>query len=55
MDALPELHDENHLTNRRWRLNNLYSIIDKDGHRIPFKLNWAQEALLDDLHDQNVF
>ena len=22
--------------------------------RVPFRLNWAQEALLDDLHDQNL-
>jgi hypothetical protein len=42
------------MKDRRWRLNNLYHIIDKDGRRIPFRLNWAQEALLDGLHHQNV-
>jgi hypothetical protein len=42
------------MTDRRWRLNNLYVIIDKDGRRIDFRLNWAQEELLDALHFQNV-
>jgi hypothetical protein len=54
MDAQPALQAETQLANRRWRLNNLYHIIDKDGRRIPFRLNWAQEALLDGLHHQNV-
>jgi hypothetical protein len=55
MDAQPELQTaQTQLANRRWRLNNLYAIIDKDGHRIPFRTNWAQEALLDGLHHQNI-
>jgi hypothetical protein len=28
-----------------WRLNNLYWIIDKEGKKSKFKLNWAQEKL----------
>lgn len=28
-----------------WRINNLYKIITKNGSRITFKLNWAQEKL----------
>ena len=28
-----------------WRLNNLYYIKDKQGKKIKFKMNWAQEAL----------
>ncbi len=28
-----------------WRLNNLYSIIDKNGDKSIFKFNWAQEEL----------
>jgi len=32
----------NYLPSKLWRLNNLYSIIDKVGDRIPFKLNAAQ-------------
>src|SRR6476661_1525646 len=40
--------------NRRWRLNNLYSCATKDGRLIPFRPNWAQEALLDELHECNL-
>jgi hypothetical protein len=27
---------------RCWRLDNLYSIVNKEGRVVPFKLNWAQ-------------
>jgi hypothetical protein len=55
MDELPALQAaKTQLANRRWRLANLYHIIDKDGRRAPFRPNWAQEALLDELHYQNV-
>ena len=37
-----------------WRLNNLYWITDKEGQRTQFKLNWAQEALLNELHEFNL-
>jgi hypothetical protein len=40
--------------NRRWRLTNLYSCATKDGRLIPFRPNWAQEALLDELHECNL-
>lgn len=33
------------LRNPLWRINNLYSVIDKEGKKCPFKLNWAQEDL----------
>lgn len=33
----------------RWRLNNLYTIKDKAGKAIPFRLNWAQQKFFDDL------
>jgi hypothetical protein len=33
------------LSDRAWRLNNLYSIKDKAGKKIAFKLNWAQRKL----------
>ena len=42
------------LSDPRWRLNNLYWITDKSGNRIQFKLNWAQESLLNDLHFCNL-
>lgn len=34
------------LLDKRKRLENLYYIIDKNGNEIPFKLNWAQDELL---------
>lgn len=38
----------------RWRLNNLYWIESKQGEVVPFRLNPAQERLLDDLWYLNV-
>jgi hypothetical protein len=37
-----------------WRLNNLYVITDKDGRRVDFSMNTAQEALFREMHNQNV-
>jgi len=37
----------------RWRLNNLYYIIDKNGQRVRFQMNWAQESLFTDMHYMN--
>ena len=42
------------LSDQKWRLNNLYYIIDKTGKRVKFKLNWAQEYLLDHLWYFNI-
>jgi len=33
------------LPSKLWRLNNLYTIIDKGGMRIPFKMNYAQHRV----------
>lgn len=33
------------LKDKRWRLENLYKIIDKKGNQVNFSLNWAQEEL----------
>jgi hypothetical protein len=38
----------------RWRLSNLYWIVDKEGRRTKFAMNWAQEALFDGMHYLNV-
>ena len=35
---------------RRWRLNNLYKIVDAQGVEIPFRMNAAQERLFDHMH-----
>ena len=42
------------LIDRYWRLNHLYSIIDKSGDKISFKLNWAQKELYNNLWYCNV-
>jgi len=39
---------------RKWRLNNLYTILDERGNEVPFRLNWAQEDLLDNMHDKSL-
>jgi hypothetical protein len=41
-------------SDRRWRLNNLYTIKDKRGIAVPFVMNAAQEQLYDQLHSLNV-
>lgn len=37
----------------RWRLNNLYHIKDEHGRRVPFRMNWAQEALYENMWYMN--
>lgn len=42
------------LQSRWWRLNNLYSIIDKDGNKITFRPNWAQVMFLENMWYCNI-
>ncbi|MDP6801124.1 MAG: terminase [SAR202 cluster bacterium] len=42
------------LADARWRLSNLYRIIDKEGQEILFRPNWAQLRLLEELWYLNV-
>lgn len=42
------------LSDRRWRLANLYWIQDELGRKVKFKPNWAQLAFLDAMHCLNV-
>lgn len=42
------------ILSQKWRLNNLYRIIDKDSNSIPFRLYAIQEKLLDNLHNRNL-
>lgn len=42
------------LSNRMWRLNNLYYIKNKEGQKQKFQLNWAQKEILDGLHTFNI-
>ena len=36
---------EEYLTSKLWRMNNLYTIIDKDGIRVPFIMNKSQHRV----------
>jgi hypothetical protein len=45
---------EERLLNARWRLSNLYYILDKNGHKVLFQPNWAQEELYDNLWYLNI-
>ena len=42
------------LSSKLWRLNNLYYIKDKNGAKIKFKLNWAQELYHANKHNRNI-
>ena len=38
---------------KAWRLNNLYTIQDKAGRTVPFRLNEVQQAFLDERHGRD--
>lgn len=42
------------LADPRWRLNNLYDIVDKKGRQVKFKMNWAQEELYSNIWNCNL-
>jgi len=42
------------ISDRMWRLSNLYKIKTKSGEILTFQPNWAQQALLEDLHYLNL-
>jgi len=42
------------LSDKHWRMNNLYRIVDKNGSSIPFKLNDVQKEVLAGLHNRNL-
>lgn len=54
MSAVAIRQAEELFSDRRWRLNNLYTIKDKAGRAVKFRMNAAQEQLLDQLHTLNV-
>lgn len=45
---------ETRLNDPFWRINNLYWIIDKNGNKILFQLNWAQKKLYQDMWYNNL-
>lgn len=42
------------IADQAWRLDNLYFITNKDGKKIPFRMNWAQKAFFDEIHCNNL-
>ncbi len=42
------------ISDQKWRLNNLYRIVDRDSNSIKFQLNKVQEDVLDNLHNRNI-
>ena len=46
--------DFTRIHDKKYRLNNLYRIIDKDGNDILYKMNPVQEATLDDAHYREI-
>lgn len=42
------------LADRNWRLCNLYWITDRDGNKIKFQPNWAQQRLMEEWHHRNI-
>lgn len=42
------------ISSKKWRLNNLYRIVDRNSNSIPFKLNRVQENVLDNIHTRNL-
>jgi hypothetical protein len=42
------------ILDKKWRLNNLYQIVNKDGDSIKFKLNSVQEDVYENLHNRNL-
>lgn len=56
MTSSPSRYDiaKERLSNAKWRINNLYYIVDKQGRKIKFNLNWAQEDLYNNMWYCNV-
>lgn len=52
IDVVSEL--EERLSDRAWRLDNLYYIVNEKGEVVRFKMNPAQRKLLSRLHDRNL-
>lgn len=52
IDVVSEL--EARLSDRTWRLNNLYHVVNKKGQVVRFQMNDAQVKLFDRLHDRNI-
>lgn len=45
---------ERNLLDQHWRLNNLYTIVNKDKKQVPFRPNWAQSHFFDNVRLRNL-
>jgi len=45
---------DSHLLSKRWRMNNLYMIVNKEGKEVLFRFNEVQEDLFVNIWDMNV-
>jgi len=46
--------DKKQFLDPRWRLNNLYWIVDKKGERVPFRFNDGQARLIEQIHGRDI-
>lgn len=51
-EAISEV--KRNLADRNWRLCNLYWITDRDGNKVRFQPNWAQQRLMEEWHYRNI-
>ena len=42
------------IANKKWRINNLYQVVDQDGKEYPFQMNEVQKLLFKNMHNRNV-
>lgn len=42
------------ISDQKWRLGNLYRIVDKNSNSLPFRLNYIQQHVYDNLHSRNL-
>lgn len=49
-----ELDFYTNIKDQKWRLNNLYYIVNKHGKKVKFKPNWAQQKILDNFWYFNI-
>jgi len=51
---MPTIDFDRLVDDKKYRINTLYHIIDRNGSDIPFRLNSVQENVLDNLHNRNL-
>jgi hypothetical protein len=53
-EAQPKIEVTDQLSDKTWRMNNLYNIIDKSGKKIKFIMNDSQEKFFEDMWYLNI-